>query len=74
VIDFIPSIDRLSRLTANDILAMWSRINALAVAAVVAAPVWAQFPPEPEGVTVLKSKFDERITISYKEVIFHFST
>ncbi|KAF4893617.1 Carboxypeptidase S1-like protein B [Colletotrichum fructicola] len=27
----------------------------------------AQFPPTPEGVTVLKSKFDENITISYKE-------
>lgn len=27
----------------------------------------AQFPPTPEGVTILKSKFDENITISYKE-------
>ena len=28
----------------------------------------AQFPPTPEGVTLLKSKFDDRVTISYKEV------
>lgn len=28
----------------------------------------AQFPPKPEGVTVLKSKFHENVTISYKEV------
>ncbi|KAK2765261.1 carboxypeptidase s1 [Colletotrichum kahawae] len=27
----------------------------------------AQFPPKPEGVTVLKSKFHENVTISYKE-------
>ncbi len=30
--------------------------------------VWAQFPPEPKGITVLKSKFHENVTISYKEV------
>jgi hypothetical protein len=28
----------------------------------------AQFPPKPRGLTVLKSKFHENITISYKEV------
>ncbi|KAH6639940.1 serine carboxypeptidase [Truncatella angustata] len=27
----------------------------------------AQFPPEPKGITVLKSKFHENVTISYKE-------
>ncbi|KAF6829341.1 carboxypeptidase s1 [Colletotrichum plurivorum] len=27
----------------------------------------AQFPPEPEGITLLKSKFHENVTISYKE-------
>lgn len=27
----------------------------------------AQFPPKPEGVTVLKSKFHENVTISFKE-------
>jgi hypothetical protein len=28
----------------------------------------AQFPPTPEGVTVLQSKFGDGVTISYKEV------
>lgn len=28
----------------------------------------AQFPPTPEGVKVLKSKFHENVTISFKEV------
>lgn len=28
----------------------------------------AQFPPEPEGIKVLRSKFDNNVTISYKEV------
>lgn len=32
------------------------------------ATVWAQFPPTPEGITILKSKFNQDITISYKEV------
>ncbi|KAI6973580.1 Carboxypeptidase S1 [Hortaea werneckii] len=27
----------------------------------------AQFPPEPEGIKVLRSKFDNNVTISYKE-------
>ncbi|KAI0139215.1 putative lysosomal protective protein precursor [Pestalotiopsis sp. NC0098] len=27
----------------------------------------AQFPPKPEGITLLKSKFHENVTISYKE-------
>lgn len=27
----------------------------------------AQFPPEPEGLKVLKSKFHENVTITYKE-------
>jgi hypothetical protein len=30
--------------------------------------VAAQFPPQPEGLTVLKSKFHENVTISFKEV------
>lgn len=30
--------------------------------------VAAQLPPVPVGVTVLKSKFHENVTISYKEV------
>lgn len=44
---------------------MWSRFSVLASLAALAV---AQFPPAPEGVTVLKSKFDERVTITYKEV------
>lgn len=28
----------------------------------------AQFPPTPENVTTITSRFDDRITISYKEV------
>jgi hypothetical protein len=35
----------------------------------------AQFPPKLEGVTVLKSRFHENVTISYKEVrSFHCPT
>jgi len=30
--------------------------------------VAAQFPPKPEGLTVIKSKFHENVTISFKEV------
>lgn len=29
---------------------------------------WAQFPPKPQGVTHLQSKFHENVTISFKEV------
>lgn len=32
----------------------------------------AQFPPTPEGVKVLKSKFHQNVTISYKEVSCRF--
>ncbi|KAI1762779.1 carboxypeptidase S1-like protein B [Hypoxylon sp. FL1150] len=35
--------------------------------AVLALPARAQFPPTPENVTVLKSKFGDGVTISYKE-------
>jgi hypothetical protein len=28
----------------------------------------AQFPPKPEGRTIIKSKFHENVTISFKEV------
>lgn len=31
-------------------------------------PVSAQFPPEPQGITYLQSKFHENVTISFKEV------
>lgn len=31
-------------------------------------PVSAQFPPKPQGITHLHSKFHQNVTISYKEV------
>lgn len=31
-------------------------------------PVSAQFPPRPQGITHLQSKFHKNVTISYKEV------
>ncbi|KAH7303474.1 serine carboxypeptidase [Stachybotrys elegans] len=46
---------------------MWSQLPTVALAAALVPLASAQFPPTPEGVTVVKSKFDERITISYKE-------
>lgn len=44
-----------------------------AAATALIRPSLGQFPPTPEGVTVLNSKFDENITISYKEVCPNFS-
>lgn len=38
--------------------------------ALLAGLAVAQFPPKPEGVTVLRSKFHENVTISFKEVCF----
>ena len=35
---------------------------------VLTALVQAQFPPQPEGVTVLQSQVEEGVRISYKEV------
>lgn len=40
-------------------------------ALLLSSPAYAQysnFPPPPQGVTVLTSQFNENITISYKEV------
>lgn len=31
--------------------------------------VFAQFPPTPEGITTLKSRFHEGVEISYKEPV-----
>ncbi|ROT36136.1 carboxypeptidase S1 [Sodiomyces alkalinus F11] len=42
-------------------------ISYLAWAGALIGPSAAQFPPEPEDVTVLQSRFDERITISFKQ-------
>ncbi|KAI8630805.1 carboxypeptidase S1 [Xylariaceae sp. FL1651] len=45
-----------------------SFLQAIGLAAGILAPVAvAQFPPSPEGVTVLESKFGNGVTISYKE-------
>ena len=41
--------------------------NGLVLASVLGLAA-AQFPPKPEGVTVLKSRFHENVTISFKEV------
>lgn len=43
-------------------------IFALIIGARLLARANSQFPPTPEGVTVIKSKFHSDITISYKEV------
>ena len=45
---------------------MWSWL--LASTALLMPWASAQFPPEPEGITMLRSQFDNNITISYKEV------
>lgn len=48
---------------------MWLSFCHLSTYASLLVPlvVRAQFPPPPEGVTILKSKVHENITISYKE-------
>ncbi|KAI1084335.1 serine carboxypeptidase [Whalleya microplaca] len=46
---------------------MLLRIPAAVGLSVLASLAGAQFPPTPEGVTVLKSKFGDGVTISYKE-------
>ena len=47
---------------------MWTSIAnpALALLA-VASTCAAQFPAEPEGITVLRSRFNDGVTISFKE-------
>jgi hypothetical protein len=47
---------------------LFNRLLLLSVAGGLAGLVTAQFPPKPEGVTVLESKLEEGVTISYKEV------
>ncbi|KAJ0159702.1 Carboxypeptidase S1 -like protein B [Colletotrichum tanaceti] len=46
---------------------MLPRLSLLALVGALLGPSLAQFPPTPEGVTLLKSKFDEGIEISFKE-------
>ena len=43
----------------------------LAASLSLLAYVSAQFPPAPEGVTTIKSKFNDGIKISYKEACCH---
>jgi hypothetical protein len=47
---------------------LFNRLVSLGVAGGLSGLVAAQFPPKPEGVTVLESKLEEGVTISYKEV------
>jgi len=42
--------------------------NILSLLVALTGLTTAYFPPEPEGITVLKSKFHKDVTISYKEV------
>ncbi|KAK1672744.1 hypothetical protein BDP55DRAFT_750104 [Colletotrichum godetiae] len=46
---------------------MRTLLFSIALAAALARNSLAQFPPAPEGVTVLKSKIDDGIEISYKK-------
>ena len=43
-------------------------VRSLSLLAAAAGLAAAQFPPKPEGITVLKSRFHENVTISFKEV------
>lgn len=43
-------------------------IYSLGFGIALASLAQAQFPPKPEGITIVKSKFHEDISISYKEV------
>jgi len=44
------------------------RLSLLGAAGLLSGLTIAQFPPTPEGVTVLESQLDDGVTISYKEV------
>lgn len=46
-------------------LRSWNLISLLAGLAV------AQFPPKPQGLTLVQSKFHENVTLSFKEVCKH---
>lgn len=48
-----------------------TRFRSLFLSLAIAGHASAQFPPPPEGLTVLKSKFNSDITISYKEACTH---
>ncbi len=44
------------------------RLTWFAAYSVLSGLTWAQFPPTPEGVTVLQSHVEDGARISYKEV------
>jgi hypothetical protein len=46
----------------------FSQLISLGVVGGLARLTSAQFPPKPEGITVLESKLEEGVRISYKEV------
>lgn len=48
--------------------------RAVALVAGLISLVASQFPPNREGITVLKSKFHENVTISFKEVSYRVNT
>jgi hypothetical protein len=48
-----------------------TRFRGLLLTLAIARPALAQFPPPPQDLTVLKSKFNPEITISYKEACTH---
>jgi hypothetical protein len=43
-------------------------LSLFGAAGLLAGVVNAQFPPTPEGMTILESQLDEGVRISYKEV------
>lgn len=45
-----------------------AKLSLLGTVGLLSGLVNAQFPPKPEGVTVLESKLEEGVRISYKEV------
>ena len=59
---FFSSIQEVTKLT----MAMASSFKLLGAALI--AGVHAQFPPKPEGITTIQSRFHKDVTISYKEV------
>ncbi len=49
-------------------LSIPNMLAAIALLVALVGPASAQFPPKPEGLTILKSKWHENVTISFKEV------
>jgi hypothetical protein len=47
---------------------LFSKLVSFGVVGSLTGLAAAQFPPKPEGVTILESKLEEGVRISYKEV------